>query len=86
MLYEGSKQQVPLALEIKMVRDYINLEQIRYGNKLEIHLDLPENTFDLQIAPLLLLPLVENCFKHGTSHVLENPWINMQIRLQGRLA
>jgi LytS/YehU family sensor histidine kinase len=30
------------------------------------------------------LPLVENCFKHGTSRVLEQPWINMQISLHGR--
>src|SRR6185503_16962132 len=52
MLYEGDKQVVPLSKELKMVKDYINLEQIRYGNKLDIHLDLPEKTNDLFIAPL----------------------------------
>src|SRR5215813_5645301 len=57
MLYEGDQRVVPLSRELKMVRDYISLEQIRYGNKLDIHLDLPENTNDLYIAPLLLLPL-----------------------------
>jgi len=57
----------------------MSLEKIRYGNKLDLHLDLPEHTRGLSITPLLLLPLVENCFKHGTSHVLEQPWINLQV-------
>jgi LytS/YehU family sensor histidine kinase len=81
MLYEGDQRVIPLSRELKMVQDYINLEQIRYGNKLDIHLDLPEKTNDLYIAPLLLLPLVENCFKHGTSSMLEQPWISLQITL-----
>ncbi len=81
MLYEGSQPSVPLGKEITMIRDYINLEKMRYGNKLELHLDLPQHTHGLYIAPLLLLPLVENCFKHGTSHMLENPWINLQIEI-----
>ncbi|HLG41501.1 MAG TPA: histidine kinase [Chitinophagaceae bacterium] len=81
MLYEGDQRVVPLSKELKMVQDYIGLEQIRYGNKPDIHLDLPENTNDLYIAPLLLLPLVENCFKHGTSNMLEQPWISLKLTL-----
>lgn len=84
MLYECNQTQVPLSKELKMVRDYISLEKIRYGNKLDIHLDLPDKTNDLYIAPLLLLPLVENCFKHGTSNMLDQPWISLQLILQGR--
>ena len=84
ILYESSQQLVPLSKELKMLRDYIELEKIRYGNKLELHIDLPEDTHSLQIAPLLLLPLVENCFKHGTSNVLEQPWISLQVSLAGR--
>src|SRR6185369_7613560 len=38
-----------------------------------------EDTGDLSIAPLLLLPFVENCFKHGTSHMLDQPWMNLQV-------
>lgn len=79
MLYDGSHPLVPLHKELTMVKDYIELEKIRYGNKLELHLAIPADTKDLQIAPLLLLPLVENCFKHGASHILEHPWINLQI-------
>lgn len=81
ILYECNQRIVPLSKELKMVQDYVSLEQIRYGNKLDIHLDIPEKTNDLYIAPLLLLPLVENCFKHGTSNMLEQPWISLQISL-----
>lgn len=82
MLYECNQPLVPLAKELQMIEDYINLEKIRYGNKLELHLDLPEQTDGLYIAPLLLLPLIENCFKHGTSNMLEQPWINLQINIR----
>jgi len=82
MLYEGRMPSVPLSEEIKMIEEYIYLEKIRYGNKLELHIDLPPNS-DLAIAPLLLLPFVENCFKHGTSNILEHPWLNLQVSVQG---
>jgi LytS/YehU family sensor histidine kinase len=65
-----------------MIQDYISLEQIRYDDQLDVHVDLPANTDNLSIAPLLLLPLVENCFKHGTSRMIEQPWLNMQVTLE----
>ncbi|MGH2564522.1 MAG: sensor histidine kinase, partial [Ginsengibacter sp.] len=75
-LQEGNKAVVPLQQELKMIEDYISLEKIRYGNRLDLHIQFPENTNELYIAPLLLLPLVENCFKHGASHILEQPWVH----------
>jgi LytS/YehU family sensor histidine kinase len=82
ILYECNQRTVPLSKELKMIQDYIRLEQVRYGNKLDIHLDLPDHTNDLYIAPLLLLPLVENCFKHGASNMLDQPWVSLQIKLE----
>ena len=79
VLYETRQPLVPLAKELKLIQDYIDLEKIRYGNKLELNIQLPEKTNDLYIAPLLLLPLIENCFKHGTSNVLDQPWISLHI-------
>lgn len=81
ILYECNQPLVPLAKELKMIRDYIALEKVRYGNKLDLHLDIPDQTNDLYISPLLLLPLIENCFKHGTSQILEQPWINLHIAI-----
>jgi len=82
MLYECNQPLVPLSKELKMVQDYITLEQIRYDDHLDVHIDLPAETNNFGIAPLLLLPLVENCFKHGTSHMLEQPWLNLQVTLE----
>ena len=83
VLYEGRKPLVPLDRELQMILEYIKLEKIRYGNKLDLHYLVTDNTKDVYIAPLLLLPFVENCFKHGTSNVLQNPWINLTIELKG---
>lgn len=82
ILYEGRKPMVPLSSELEMIREYIQLEKIRYGNKLDVHVFMPEDPAKHMIAPLLLLPLVENCFKHGTSHMLQSPWINLTIELK----
>lgn len=84
VLYEGSHTLVPLSKEIQMVVDYIDLEKIRYGNQLDIHIDVSGNQEGLQIAPLLLLPFVENCFKHGTSTMIDQPWVNLSISLKGK--
>jgi hypothetical protein len=82
MLYEGNQALIPLSKELKMVQDYISLEKIRYDDRLDVHIDLPAETDDLHITPLLLLPLVENCFKHGTSNVLDNPWLSLHIHIE----
>jgi LytS/YehU family sensor histidine kinase len=81
MLYECNQPQVPLSKELKMVQDYISLEKIRYDDNLDVHIDLPYITDNLAIAPLLLLPLVENCFKHGTSHMIDQPWFSLHVTL-----
>ena len=83
ILYEGQKPLVPLNQELAMVTEYIGLEKIRYGNKLDAYEMTPENTDGLYIAPLLLLPFAENCFKHGGSSMLQNPWINLTIEVNG---
>lgn len=84
MLYECNQPLVPLHKEIKMLKDYVVLEQIRYNSQLDINMDLPEHTEGLYIAPLLLLPFAENCFKHGASQMLEHPWMSLTISMEGR--
>jgi sensor histidine kinase YesM len=81
MLYECNQSLVPLSKELKMLEDYITLEKIRYDERLDVHVDLPADTYHLGIAPLLLLPFVENCFKHGTSNMIEQPWLSMQVQI-----
>jgi len=81
ILYEGQKPVVPLKQELTMITEYINLEKIRYSNELDVQIFLPDKTDNIYIAPLLLLPFVENCFKHGTSNMLQHPWITLTIEL-----
>lgn len=81
ILTEGNKPLVPLEKELAMISNYIALEKIRYGNKLDVHLSLPEKTREMEIAPLLLLPFVENCFKHGASKFLRSPWVNLKLEI-----
>ncbi|WP_205573211.1 sensor histidine kinase [Flavisolibacter nicotianae] len=85
MLYECNQPLVPLEKELKMIDDYIGLETIRYGNRLDLHVDFPGEANGFSIAPLLLLPFVENCFKHGISNMLEQPWLNLQVSITGNL-
>jgi sensor histidine kinase YesM len=83
MLYEGNQTLVPLSKELKMIKDYITLEKVRYDERLDVNLELPGSTEGFYIAPLLLLPLIENCFKHGLSNMVEQPWISLRVSLEG---
>lgn len=78
ILYECNQEFVPLDKEIQLVCDYLELEKHRYDESLEMCVQLPPVTSN-RIAPLLLLPFVENVFKHGTSHMTEHPWMSMDL-------
>ncbi|WP_316795763.1 sensor histidine kinase [Pedobacter agri] len=80
ILYECNKPLVPLDKELKMINDYLALETIRYDDGLDISVQLPMVTNHM-IAPLLLLPFIENAFKHGASQMAEAPWISLAITI-----
>jgi two-component system, LytTR family, sensor kinase len=80
MINEGAESFVPVSKEIKMLLDYIGLEKIRYGDRLEMIVDIKQNSAnDMLIAPLLMIPFVENCFKHGASKIIDEAYINIFI-------
>ncbi|MDP4264274.1 MAG: histidine kinase [Bacteroidota bacterium] len=82
ILYECNLPLVKLSQEIKLIQDYIELEKIRYTRSLDLDMSLPDNPGTYMITPLLLLPLAENCFKHGSSKLLEQAWIKIQVELK----
>jgi hypothetical protein len=84
IINECNQPLVPLAKELKMIEDYMALERIRYGDRLRMEIDIRGYEADKMIPPLLLIPLVENSFKHGASKMLEHPWINLSISLEGQ--
>lgn len=82
MLYECKGDEVLLEKEIDVMKAYVDLEKERYGNKLEISWNVEGDIKDKCIAPLLLLPFLENAFKHGTSELLEKPWLSADIAVK----
>ncbi|MEM6829048.1 MAG: histidine kinase [Bacteroidota bacterium] len=82
MLYECNTDQVPINKEIKLVQDYIALEKIRYGKRLDIAFNIRGNADRQLVAPMLILPFVENSFKHGVSEELNDSWINIDLELK----
>jgi two-component system, LytTR family, sensor kinase len=65
--------------EFRLIEDYLELEKIRYGGRLQLETEFRGDPAGQFIAPLLLIPLVENTFKHGVSNMLQYPWIKMRF-------
>lgn len=82
MLYDCKAEEVLLEKEIEIMKNYIDLEKERYGNKIEISVNIEGEIKDKYIAPLLLLPFLENAFKHGTSEQLEKPWLSVDVSVK----
>ena len=83
MLYECKQPLVPLERELRMIQNYISLEKIRYGTIEDKNGNpVTAGQDDLVVAPLLLIPFVENSFKHGTSKMLSNPEISLTIMVR----
>lgn len=61
----GKERQVPLAEELEMVRNYLDIERIRCGNRLTTRIDVGEECHDCQVPPLILQPLIENAVLYG---------------------
>lgn len=79
MLYETDEEKVSLEKETEYLQSYIDLQQQRFSKKVIItaNLHLPDKFYDLQ--PMLLIPFVENAFKHGTG-MIENAEINIDLK------
>lgn len=79
MLYDCNKDKVMLAKEIEIMKSYIDLEKERYGNNIDISWMVTGDIDGKLVVPLLLLPFLENAFKHGTSELVEKPWLSIDI-------
>jgi len=82
MLYDTAKPLITIGDEIRMLEDYIDLEKIRYNSKLTISFLKDISDEQESISPLLLLPFVENAFKHGASESRFTSYIHIEMKLQ----
>lgn len=72
---------IPLTLvkEIELLQNYISLEQLRYGERLDMSMSVTGEIIKYQIAPMLLLPFLENAFKHSISRQIDQCWISFNL-------
>jgi LytS/YehU family sensor histidine kinase len=85
MLYQCNDKQVPIHKEIQLLNNYIDLERLRYGDRLAFGFEQDIDNAESPIAPLILLSLVENAFKHGASGAIQQPRIEISISVKDNL-
>ncbi len=78
MLYESDNKQVFLDREVEYLENYIGLQKVRFGEDVDISIELEGNYSGLLIEPMLLIPFVENAFKHGVGYI-KDPFINVNL-------
>ena len=79
MLYDNMEEEVQMEDEVKFIESYIKLMKIRLPESVKVSFDASQARNDVKIAPLILIPLVENAFKHGISPTLES-FINISLK------
>jgi two-component system, LytTR family, sensor kinase len=85
MLHENHLQRIPMSKEIDYLKNYIALQELRTEASETIHIEtiIDEACPDFSIAPMLLIPFVENAFKHGIS-LREQSWIRLRLHCEGQ--
>ncbi|WP_298756946.1 histidine kinase [uncultured Psychroserpens sp.] len=82
LLYQAEKPFVLLTEEIAHIKDYIELEKMRFHNTLNVDLKVSSTSEAITIAPMLLIPFIENSFKHGS---IVNGTLDIDIQLTASL-
>ncbi|MCM0667452.1 sensor histidine kinase [Flavobacterium tyrosinilyticum] len=78
LLYSTEGERTTLLKEVEFLKDFIALMKLRANSKLTINTEIPEKLHDYPIVPMLLLPLVENAFKHGV-HATDKSEIHIKL-------
>lgn len=82
MLYNSNEKEVKLQKEINQLKGYIDLEKIRYGDRLDVRFEISGIASGKYVAPLILLPFLENSFKHGVNYDINSPFIHIYMDIQ----
>ncbi|MEO0733009.1 MAG: histidine kinase [Bacteroidota bacterium] len=84
MLYECNEPRVPLRKEINYLQNYLDLERLRQRKGIDIQLEVTGNVSDQMLAPLLLIPFLENSFKHGVNANIRDGFVYATLRVEDR--
>lgn len=80
LLYESSDTQVPLSKELEYLNNYVELQKIRFQEDVDIRLNVDGETGSHFIEPMLMIPFVENAFKHGVG-LIQQPIIDISVKI-----
>lgn len=83
-LYETGGEYISIEQELKIIGDYVALEQLRYDDSLRVNFNYDIEDMKQAVPPLLLIPLVENAFKHGAAETRTLPFIDIHLSLRQR--
>lgn len=79
MIYESESELVDLQKEIRHLQDYIELEKMRFASRMELSFNISGNVSGRKIIPILLIPFLENAFKHASSKINDKIWITIDL-------
>ncbi|MBK6546568.1 MAG: histidine kinase [Saprospiraceae bacterium] len=82
MLYECNEKEVSMEKEFRYIQNYIELEKLRHATNSGIKLNIDEALYSKYIAPLLLIPFIENSYKHGFHNRLDKAYIHINASLE----
>ncbi|MGV3540050.1 MAG: sensor histidine kinase [Rufibacter sp.] len=82
-VYEANGKTIQLDQELNYLRHYIALQELRFGNRLEVCFSVTGNTEGKEIEPFLLLPFIENAFKYCLNDEEEDGWITIYVFADG---
>lgn len=85
MLYETGGDFIAVEQEVKVINDYIALEKLRYDETLKVTFHNDIENMNQSIPPLLLIPLIENAFKHGASETVLQPFVDIELSIKNQL-
>jgi len=81
ILYQCNEPTVTMQQEVDLIQSYIDLEKLRHGARLMVTFQSELDNPNTPIAPLILLSLVENAFKHGAHYRIQQPMIDIHLRV-----
>lgn len=84
ILYHSNQQWVPLQQEVSFLRSYVDIERIRHHRHVSIDLDIQGDPNHAYIAPLILLPFVENAFKHGVNKTVDKAFVEITLLINAK--
>lgn len=79
VLYETNNKLIPIEKEVDLIRQYLAFQKFRYHDSSNVSFDLELDDETFEIQPMLLLPLIENSFKHGIKGEIEDTFINIKM-------